>query len=448
MTNQRKHALVLSCEVPGEQPLPGAGYNSEKLSRFFRRSDLNVKTQCVFGGKLTIDRAKEDIIDFFSIESDVHILYGIFHGLAGSWKLSDGNLLGLDDILEKWDVARQQGTAQQLLIVSDACQSGRMVEKANDLGRTDVAVQASCRPGEDCSDDRGETFTELLLWHLQGCPATNRMDSDKERALRTRCGPRFYCPHQISFRDWWIFIDEEDGANHSFATSLAPTSSETSSQCQMDLEDAPSRAEGHHMILEQRDASSWRLHVEGSAAEAADAAGQEEPVVSFEGASSQRSSPRQPRDISDFDPASTESHFLFQNEKFKLVEVSRVLVGFSLSMFICCSTLLSNYNVCAQWQSDLAWDLLCSWPELVGGVHNSLVGAFGQSSFKDSLIWKPRCRANFLSLTGRNCGTILWTWSRTCRRNKSLQDTIWIWILFFCSSYCVLWWDWHWSLWR
>eukprot|EP00435_Cladocopium_sp_Y103_P040100 s2049_g10.t2 len=91
-----RQALVLSCEVPGEEPLPGARYNAEKLSKFFRRA--NVPARCVYGGKLTLDRAKEDIRDFFSTHCEVHVLYGIFHGHAGSWKLSDGKLLGFDDI--------------------------------------------------------------------------------------------------------------------------------------------------------------------------------------------------------------------------------------------------------------------------------------------------------------------------------------------------------------
>jgi hypothetical protein len=107
MANQapQRQALVLSCEVPGEDPLPGARYNAEKLSKFFRRA--SVPTGCVYGRKLTLARAKEDINDFFSIHCDVHVLYGIFHGLSGSWNLSDGTTLGLAEILEQWDFAKE-----------------------------------------------------------------------------------------------------------------------------------------------------------------------------------------------------------------------------------------------------------------------------------------------------------------------------------------------------
>jgi hypothetical protein len=142
MANQaQRQALVMSCEVPGEEPLPGARYNAEKLSKFFRRA--NVPTKLNVGGKLTLERAKEDINDLFSTHCKVHVLYGIFHGHAGSWKLSDGTTLGLTDILEQWDLAKQLGTAQHLLIVSDACESAPMAKEATGLARTDISVQAS-----------------------------------------------------------------------------------------------------------------------------------------------------------------------------------------------------------------------------------------------------------------------------------------------------------------
>ena len=60
-----KHALVLSCEVPGEEKLPGASYNAEKLSQFFRRA--KIPASCVYGVKLTLDRAKEYINDTLRI---------------------------------------------------------------------------------------------------------------------------------------------------------------------------------------------------------------------------------------------------------------------------------------------------------------------------------------------------------------------------------------------
>ena len=222
MTNQR-HALVLSCEVPGEDPLPGARYNVEKLLNLCRRA--LVTASCVFGRRLTLDRAKEELKDFFSSESEGHILYGIFHGSKGAWKLSDGSLLGLDDILEQWDdAAKQRGTAQQLLIVSDSCESGFMVEKAKVSCRPDIAVQASCRPGGDCFDDKGYAFTDLLLWHLNDFRERGKMDSDKEKLLRNLCGPCYYCPDPINYGKGWVFINE----HHSFGSlPLTPESSET-----------------------------------------------------------------------------------------------------------------------------------------------------------------------------------------------------------------------------
>ena len=222
MTNQR-YALLLSCEVPGEDKLPGATYNAEKLSKVFRRAHIEARS-FFYGRTVTLDRAKQDIQNFFFEESEGHILYGIFHGSHGAWKLSDGNLLSLDDILEQWDLAKQRGTTQQLLIVSDACDSGFMVEKAKVSRRPDIAVQASCRPCAECFDDKSYTFTELLLWHLQGHPAISRMDSDKEKLLRTQCGPCYYCPDPINYGKGWVFISE----HHIFGSlPLTPDSSET-----------------------------------------------------------------------------------------------------------------------------------------------------------------------------------------------------------------------------
>eukprot|EP00435_Cladocopium_sp_Y103_P030840 s2049_g7.t1 len=227
MTNGRKQALILSCEVPGEEPLPGARYNAEKLSKFFRRA--NVPTGCFYGARLTLDRAKEDIKHFFSIESDLHILYGIFHGHAGSWKLSDGRLLGLHDILEQWDLAKQQGTAQHLLIVSDSCESGHMVKEAELLGREDIAVQASCAGSNDSLDTKGETFTEYLLWNLLGRDTDTRNDRGKrlcsiEPALLCVLAPCYYCQARSNY-EGWIFIDE-NGADQSPSHCLGSDSSE------------------------------------------------------------------------------------------------------------------------------------------------------------------------------------------------------------------------------
>jgi len=100
----------------------------------------------VFGGRLTFNRTIESLKDFFSTKSDLHILYGSFHGHRGSWKLSEGSegkSLGLSGILEQWDLAKQNGRARHLLIVSDACESAPMAKEATGLARTDISVQAS-----------------------------------------------------------------------------------------------------------------------------------------------------------------------------------------------------------------------------------------------------------------------------------------------------------------
>lgn len=223
----------MSCEVPGEEPLPGARYNAEKLSKFFRRA--NVPTKLNVGGKLTLESAKEDINDLFSKHCEVHVLYGIFHGHKGSWKLSDYTTLGLRDILEQWDVAKELGTAQHLLIVSDACQSGHMVNEMviEDFlwARGDVAVQASCSPCNPTYDTAGETFTELLLWKLQGQKMKRGRDKricSIEMAL-LNFGPCYYCPDRSNYRGW-IFVDEDGSDQSSQIFSLEADSSDTTSQ--------------------------------------------------------------------------------------------------------------------------------------------------------------------------------------------------------------------------
>eukprot|EP00435_Cladocopium_sp_Y103_P041898 s2049_g11.t1 len=141
--------------------------------------------------------------------------------MASSW--------GLMTFLQQWDFAVQLGTAQCLLIVSDACESGQMVEQAVLLGRADVAVQASCAGCNPTGDVVGETFTELLLWNLQGRDTVNdrgKQICDIERALLSS-GPCYYCPARRNY-EGWIFVDE-NGADQSPSRSfsLGSDSSET-----------------------------------------------------------------------------------------------------------------------------------------------------------------------------------------------------------------------------
>lgn len=82
MTNQTKQALLLSCDVDGEVALQTAGYNVEKLINFFRRDDVPTRSTG-YGVRITLDSVRGHIRDFFSVELNVHVLYGIFHGRAG-----------------------------------------------------------------------------------------------------------------------------------------------------------------------------------------------------------------------------------------------------------------------------------------------------------------------------------------------------------------------------
>lgn len=255
----QRRALVLSCEVPGEDPLPGARQNAGKLSKFFRRA--HILAQCAYGGTLRFDGVMEELEDFFSSKCDLHILYGIFHGHAGSWKLSDGRLLGLDDILQQWDLAKQQGTAKYLLIVSDSCESGHMRNEAVRLGRKDMAVQASCAEGYTSFDNVGETFTELLLWKLQGQSLKRERDRrirDNERPVLDVGQPCYHCPDLSNYRGW-IFVDHnESDQSLSPCFSLETDSSDMISQGSLpsEPEDASSPRSASE---ENEDASSWSM---------------------------------------------------------------------------------------------------------------------------------------------------------------------------------------------
>jgi len=229
----QRRALVLSCEGPGEESIPGARQNAEKLSKFFRRA--NVATECVYGGKLSFNHVIGKLQDFFSNKCDLHILYGIFHGHAGFWKLSDDGFLRLQNILQCWDLAKLKGTAKYLLIVSDACQSGHMVNEMviEDFlsARGDVAVQASCSPCNPTYDMVGETFTELLLWKLQGQKMKRERDEricNIERALLSY-GPCYYCPDRSKYIGW-IFVAAEGSDQSSQIFSLEADSSDMMSQ--------------------------------------------------------------------------------------------------------------------------------------------------------------------------------------------------------------------------
>jgi len=207
----KKNALIISSHVKGLEPLEGASKNAEDASKVLRR--MKIPAECQFGGRISLTQFTEKIEEFFEIESDLHILWGIFHGERGCWVLSSKELVSLFFILQKWYFARDKGTAHHLLIVSDACESGQMVTEAAELALRDVSVQASCHPSFTSLDTEGECFSDLLVWRLERryrfqCHRERKIDMKVhlERSILNCHQPCFYsavCADDLG----WAVID-------------------------------------------------------------------------------------------------------------------------------------------------------------------------------------------------------------------------------------------------
>ena len=210
MRAPRKNALIISSHVTGLERLEGAYKNAEDASKVLRR--MKIPAECQFGGRISLTQFMEKIEEFFEIESEVHILWGIFHGKKGCWVLSNKELVSLYFILQKW-YARDKGTAHHLLIVSDACESGHMVTEATELALKDVSVQASCHPNFTSHDGEEECFSDLLVWRLErrhGVPFDTQRALDMkvhlERSILNCHQPCFYSA--VSADDLgWTFLD-------------------------------------------------------------------------------------------------------------------------------------------------------------------------------------------------------------------------------------------------
>ena len=179
MATPKKSALIISSNVNGLDPLEGIYQNVFGASKVLMKMDPEILPDCSYGGELSFSEIMQKIEKFFGKASEVHILWGIFHGAVasiescgvkkyiGCWVLSNNEQVSLSRILQKWDDARARGTAHHLLIISDACYSGHMVTEAAELGLRDVSVQASCHPSFTSLDAEGECFSDLLVWRLE-----------------------------------------------------------------------------------------------------------------------------------------------------------------------------------------------------------------------------------------------------------------------------------------
>lgn len=67
---------------------------------------------------------------------------------SGNWMLGDGNELTIRDVLRSWDASSARLRGGMLMLLLDSCGSGAWSRKVREEGRTDVVVQACCRPFE------------------------------------------------------------------------------------------------------------------------------------------------------------------------------------------------------------------------------------------------------------------------------------------------------------
>ena len=243
MATPKKSALIISSNVNGLDPLEGVYQNVFGASKVLMKMDPEILPDCSYGGELSFSEIMQKIEKFFGKESEVHILWGIFHGAVasiescgvkrhiGCWVLSNNEQVSLSRILQKWDDARARGTAHHLLIISDACYSGHMVTEAAELELEDVSVQASCHPSFTSLDTEGECFSDLLVWRLERrygfqCHRERKIDMKVhlERSILNCHQPCFYSA--VSADDLgWAFIDKN---------AVFPDLSDSSESCSLD----------------------------------------------------------------------------------------------------------------------------------------------------------------------------------------------------------------------
>lgn len=231
MAIPKKSALIISSNVNGLDPLKGVYQNAGGASKVLMK--LEILPDCSYGGELSFSEIMQKIEKFFGKESEVHILWGIFHGAVasiescgvkkhiGCWVLSNNEHVSLSRILQKWDDARARGTAHHLLIISDAWYSGHMVTEAAKLGLRDVSVQASCHPSFTSLDTEGQSFSDLLVMILEQHHRLpmSRNDhlqdpADLAEGILNRHQPRFYRAADARPLDW-SFVGESSSSDDS-----------------------------------------------------------------------------------------------------------------------------------------------------------------------------------------------------------------------------------------
>ena len=265
MAIPKKSALIISSHVNGLDPLEGVYQNGAGASKVL--NGMKIPPDCSYGGEFSLSEFMEKIEKFFGKESEVHILWGIFHGAiafdgeqeTGCWVLSNNELVRLSCILQKWYFARDKGTAHHLLIISDACYSGHMVTEAAELALRDVSVQASCHPSFTSLDTEGECFSDLLVWRLERryglkCHEDRKIDMKVhlERSILNCHQPCFYsavCADDLG----WAFID----------TSAVFSDLSVSSESCMTSHESPKVAPCQVMRARKKSALIISSHVNG-----------------------------------------------------------------------------------------------------------------------------------------------------------------------------------------
>lgn len=153
---------------------PLAKEDETRMMKFYEERNIQAESvvynKSKHGGKQPI---LEKIKAFFEEHGTHFILSYSGHGCehtneckdeAGAWafqiQADKSEKITFQDIIHAWDDARSGQGPCGLMIISDSCYSGELVEQVNKLSRKNICVQASCRAKQTCT---WGTFTKRFV---------------------------------------------------------------------------------------------------------------------------------------------------------------------------------------------------------------------------------------------------------------------------------------------
>ena len=135
---------------------------------------------------------------------DYYWLYYSGHGSSrgGAWCLPQNTRLTFSDIYSCWKGSEAQAGGARLVIVSDSCYCGKIVDAARESGMTDVAVQGSSISGSTSLELgwEGGNFTHKWCSLIKGASVRN-MSRQMEKFKLSRQGCTFHIGWQHRRQD-------------------------------------------------------------------------------------------------------------------------------------------------------------------------------------------------------------------------------------------------------